>query len=265
MEGDGDLPKKKKAAVDQAQTDIREAFVKIVPREKRKEAEKALKELGRGVRFGGYKATLVYRSFKGDFSVTMPIRHEMLKVPDVKVQTVKRTLTGDEVRVEKTRGTTKYFDAKTGKELSPKEVVDYQVFPDGRISDKPIKAETTKIFEVKVHRPREIVSDWFAEGIMEIWPDPEVGGLISEFQKIFQDLKDNNVVGVFSFQRGYNRYHALLAPADYLEEGKISLIAYLVRKKLCDVHQHVIDLAIGVVKVTPISEFQEFEAPLEPI
>ncbi|RLI27118.1 MAG: hypothetical protein DRO52_01100 [Candidatus Hecatellales archaeon] len=260
------MPRKKgKPAVDQAQTDIREAFVKILPKEKREEAEKALKDLGKGVKFGGYKATLVYRSCKGDFSVTMPIRHEMLKVPDVKIQTVKRTLDGGEVRVERIRGTTKYYDAKTGRELSPKEVVDYQVFPDGRISDKPIKAETTRVFEVKLHRPREIVNDWFVEGIMEIWPDPEVPGLIPEFQKIFQDLKDNNMVGVFTFQRGYNRYHALLAPADYLEEGKISLIAYLVRKKLCDVHQHVIDLAIGVVKVTPLSEFQDFEAPLEPI
>lgn len=259
------MPRKRKQTVDQAQTDIREAFVKILPEEKRKEAEKVLEDLGGGVKFGGYKATLVYRSVKGDFSVTMPIRHEMLKVPDVKVKTVKRTLDGREVRVEKIRGTTKYYDAQTGKELSPKEVVDYQVYPDGRISEKPIKAETTKIFEIKFHRPREIVNDWFVEGIMEIWPDPEVSGLIPEFQKIFQDLKDNNAVGVFTFQRGYNRYHALLAPADYFEEGKISLIAYLVRKKLCDVHQHVIDLAIGVVKVTPISEFQEFEAPLEPI
>lgn len=256
----------KKEAESPAQTDIREAFLRVVPKERKEEAKRAIEEAyEKGATFEGYKATLIYRSVKGDFSTTIPIRHEMMKIPDVKIKTVKKTVTGEDVRVERTVGTTKYFEAKTGRELSRKEVLDYQVFPDGKISEKPIKSETTRIFEVKTHRPRDVLNDWFVEGTMEIWNDQEAGGLTSEFQKVFQDLRDNNALGVFEFQRGYNRYHALLAPADYLEEGKISLTAHLVRKKIRDVHRHVVDLAIGVVKVTPIAEFQEIEAPLEPI
>lgn len=228
---------------------VRETLAKTI-----ENLEKARRE------FGGYRATLTYKSVNGDFTITVPIRHEKLKVSDVNIKTVKRTREGHPVREERIRGYTKYYDAETGRELSPREIYEYQVYPDGSISQKPIKRETSKELNVKGHRPAPILDEWFIEQSLEIWSED-----VEAMKKIYDDLLRNDKVALITFQRGFNLYHALLAPAPYFGNDKIALTLHLVRQKKTQVYRHVMDIKAGKVSHIPEPEYQTIEAPLETI